>query len=73
MRKKKYDEAIPIYALAKRVSHDKPGRADDFHWMAWHLEDAKDARKSHLVADAKGWLQELQKKIKDADKERPSE
>ena len=69
MRKKKYDEAIRIYALAKRVSSETPGRPDDFRYLHWRLEQEKQSRRSHLMADAKEWLEELRKKIKTAEKE----
>ena len=69
MRKKKYDEAIQIYALAKRVSSENPGRPDDFSYLHWRLKEEKQSRQSRLVADATEWLQELQKKIKAAEKE----
>jgi hypothetical protein len=74
MQKKKYDEAIRIYALAKRVSSEMPGRPDDFSYMHWRLEeDRSRTRETHLVADAKGWIEEFRKKIKDAEKKAEQE
>jgi hypothetical protein len=69
MRKKKYDEAVTLYALANRLRTKQPGRPDDFSYLHWRLEQDKQTRQSHLVADAKEWLEELEKKIKAAEKE----
>lgn len=69
LRKKKYDDAVAAYVLAKRCASDRPGRPDDGYSVAyWLKQDPKQYRKS-----VREWLQWLEKQVQDAAKQQPSE
>lgn len=61
IRQKKYDEAVPVYLLAKRSASDRPGRPDDGWNLAYRL---KTNPREHR-AQVKGWIRQLEQQIKE--------
>jgi hypothetical protein len=69
LRKKKYEAAAPVYVLAKRIASERPGRPDDrYGQVYWMKHDPR-----QKARDVKEWVQELEQKLKDLDKQRPAE